>query len=375
MKRIISVIRNNFGKMMLLGVTAGFMASCNSVLDFNEGDCTYQYKVKFKYDYNMKYADAFHSLVSTVTLYAFDQSGKFVYQKTDEGAQLKPETYAMTLDNLTPGTYHFVTWAGLDNQSFAVPLLTPGTSTLTDLTVKTRRVKSASRAATSYGSVGENVVDHQLADLWHGEIASTEVLSRSRDTIITVPLIKNTNTVRIVIVQAASAETMKKATSRAISSKSFSYNLSDNNGYMNYDNTLLADSVLTYEPYLLADSVISTTSADKTAEALKQITGRSETTNYNAAVAEISTARLLTSQTPKISITNATTGKELLPTNSLISILNLLKESNYSSMPLQEYLDREDHFDVVLFVNEQQTLLSSVIVINNWIVQLNNIDL
>lgn len=376
MKRLISFIQNNFGKLLLTGMTIGFMASCDSVLDFNQGDCSYSYKVKFKYDYNMKYADAFHSLVSTVTLYAFDENGKLAFQNTNSGDALKDQNYTMSL-NVDPGKYHLVTWAGLDNQSFAVPVLSLGSSTIDNLTVKTRRVKNTSRSVTSYGEVGDNLVSNELSPLWHGEISSTDVvLSRSRDTILTVPLIKNTNTIRVVIVQAASKDAMAKSTSRAISKSSFDYKLSDNNGLMNYDNTLLADSMLTYVPYLTADSVIAgaSASADKVHEALQQITGRAET-SYNAVVAEISTARLLTSQTPQLSIVSNTTKKDLLPTNNLIKYLNLLKEANYSSMPLQEYLDREDHFAMVLFVDENQTLIKSCIVINDWIIHDIKIDL
>jgi hypothetical protein len=372
---ILSIIYNGFDKLLVVCMVIGFMASCDSVLDFKEGDCSYQYKVKFKYDYNMKYADAFHSLVSTVTLYAFGEDGKLVFQNTNSGDMLKDENYAMKLD-VDPGKYHLIAWAGLDNKSFAVPLLKEGSSTLQELTVKTRRVKNSSRSVTSYGEVGDNLVTNELTSLWHGEITSTDVvLSRSRDTILTVPLIKNTNTIRVVIVQAASQESMARTTSRTISKSSFDYKLCDNNGFMNYDNSLLADSMLTYVPYLTADSVIAGASAssDKVHEALAQITGRSEK-SYKAVVAEISTARLLTSQTPQLSIVNNTTKKEVLPTNNLIKYLNLLKEANYRSMPLQEYLDREDHFDMVLFVDENLTLIQSCIVVNDWIIQLNNFD-
>ena len=232
---ILSIIYNGFDKLLVVCMVIGFMASCDSVLDFKEGDCSYQYKVKFKYDYNMKYADAFHSLVSTVTLYAFDENGKLAFQNTNSGDALKDQNYAMSL-NVDPGKYHLVTWAGLDNQSFAVPVLSLGSSTIDNLTVKTRRVKNTSRSVTSYGEVGDNLVSNELSPLWHGEISSTDVvLSRSRDTILTVPLIKNTNTIRVVIVQAASKDAMAKSTSRAISKTSFDYKLSDNNGFMNYD--------------------------------------------------------------------------------------------------------------------------------------------
>lgn len=376
MTRLFTVIKNNFGKFLLVGLTIGFLSSCDSVLDFNEGDCSFSYKVKFKYDYNMKYTDLFHSMVSTVTLYAFDESGKLAFQNTSAGDQLKDNNFSMPL-NVDPGKYHLVTWAGLDNKSFAIPVLSLGSSTLNDLTVKTRRVKGTTRID-SYGNVGDNVVSDSLFSLWHGELSAMDVvLTRSVDTLITVPLIKNTNLVRIFICQAATAEQMKKPTSRAISTKSFNIKLSDNNGFMNYDNSLLSDSLLTYLPFYKNDSTITsaTTSSDKTREALSLITGTSNV-QYKAVVAKISTARLLESQNPQVSVLNAD-GKEVLPTTKLLSYIQAQYDAAdlKSKMTLKEYLDREDVFDIVLYVGPDQTLINTVIVINNWIINWNNFDL
>ena len=70
MKRILTTIQKRVNKILLLAVLAGAMASCDSVLDYNEGDCSIKYLVKFKYDYNMEKVDAFAQEVRTVTLYA-----------------------------------------------------------------------------------------------------------------------------------------------------------------------------------------------------------------------------------------------------------------------------------------------------------------
>lgn len=75
MKRILTTIQKRANKILLLAVLAGAMASCDSVLDYNEGDCSIKYLVKFKYDYNMEKVDAFAQEVRTVTLYAFDEMG------------------------------------------------------------------------------------------------------------------------------------------------------------------------------------------------------------------------------------------------------------------------------------------------------------
>ena len=67
----------------LLAILAwSFVAvSCDNILAEEEEDCSIHYRVKFKYDYNMKYADAFANEVNSVTLYAFDDDGKLVFQK------------------------------------------------------------------------------------------------------------------------------------------------------------------------------------------------------------------------------------------------------------------------------------------------------
>lgn len=125
MKRIFTHIQKSAKSILLLTVLAGAMASCDSILDFEEGDCSIEYRVKFRYDYNMEKVDAFAQEVKTVTLYAFDKDGNFVYQKTEQGERLATGDYSMQVD-IEPGDYELITWAGLDDQSFAVPLLTKG---------------------------------------------------------------------------------------------------------------------------------------------------------------------------------------------------------------------------------------------------------
>lgn len=169
MKRLLTTIQKTArGILLLTTVLAGAMASCDSVLDFEEGDCSIEYQVKFKYDYNMKKVDAFAQEVKTVTLYAFDKDGTLVYQKTEEGERLSTGEYAMKVD-MAPGDYDLITWAGLDDQSFAVPLLTPGVSKREDLNVLTHRNIDNTRAE---GEEGQYVVQHSLPSLFHARTAT-----------------------------------------------------------------------------------------------------------------------------------------------------------------------------------------------------------
>ena len=103
----------------------------------------------------------------------------------------------MKLD-IEPGDYHLIAWAGLDDQSFAVPLMTTD-SKIDDLTVLTLRNKNAQTRVD--GEEGQYIVKEKLSDLWHGEVTKQAFTRSGRQNIITVPLVKNTNTIRIVIAQ------------------------------------------------------------------------------------------------------------------------------------------------------------------------------
>jgi len=178
-------------------------------------------------------------------------------------------------------------------------------------------------------------------------------------------LTKNTNTIRVVIAQVNQNPDKPITRANAISKERFSYTLYDDNGWMNYDNTLLKDNLLTYLPYVTEDTSISTRafSADGTTES-----------EYPAAVAEISVGRLLKTQKPELRIVDQQTNKNLLANGSLIGYLSLLQPSQLN-MPLEEYLDREDNFGMIFFVDENMTLISTKIQINDWIVNINDFEL
>ncbi|MEE0235701.1 MAG: FimB/Mfa2 family fimbrial subunit, partial [Bacteroidales bacterium] len=47
-------------------------SSCvNGLIFEGEGDCGVYYRIRFKYDYNIKFADAFANEVNSVALYVF----------------------------------------------------------------------------------------------------------------------------------------------------------------------------------------------------------------------------------------------------------------------------------------------------------------
>ncbi|MCC8071647.1 MAG: FimB/Mfa2 family fimbrial subunit, partial [Bacteroidales bacterium] len=89
-------------KSIILPLLALLLSSCNGMIYDHEGDCSY--KVRFKYDYNLKWADAFPAEVTGVTLYILDSNGSIVKQIHEQGDALKADGYEMTIDALNPGT-------------------------------------------------------------------------------------------------------------------------------------------------------------------------------------------------------------------------------------------------------------------------------
>lgn len=347
MKTVIPFARQFSG--LILAMTLGSaVVSCDSILDEEDVDCSVEYRVKFKYDYNMKYADAFANEVSSVTLYAFDDNGKLAFQKTEEGDLLKSKDYYMTLD-VDPGDYRLITWAGrLDEEaSFSVPLLTEGVSTYEEL--KCRMDRAYSRAAD-----GSAYIDTELTALWHGEVPKQNFASRAAlIQTAEVSLVKNTNKIRVILQQMEGTD---------INVENFEFTITDDNGYMNYDNMLLDDELLTYYPYYHADG--STAYGDDIEV--------EEGDGISVAIAQLTVGRLVADQNPVLRITNRETGEEVLKVR-LIPLLSLTEAEGHD-MSLQEYLDRQDEYSLVFFLDEGMHWINTQIVINDWIVRFNDMS-
>ncbi len=332
----------------LMLATIGFsMTSCDAILDEEEVDCSVEYRVKFKYDKNMKFADAFANEVKSVTLYAFDENGKFVYQRTEQGDILAEEGYTMPVE-VEPGDYNLVAWGGLENEeSFAVPVLTEGVSTLDNLNCKMNR-QYLNRAAD-----GSAYVDEDLKPLFHGQVQKQSFGRAATQEIVTIPLVKNTNNIRIVL-QHLSGD--------AVDVSKFTFTIEDENGLMNYDNSLKDDEELTYYAWHTDSGIADMDTDDSRA-----------TTAVGVAIAELTVGRLVEENKPVLTIANDKGEKVLsIP---LIDYALLVKGHYNREMSNQEYLDRQDEYNMTFFLDENDQWISSSIIINSWKVVLDDVEL
>ena len=159
--------------------------------------------VKFKYDYNMLFTDAFHTQVDKVELYVFDKDGKFLFSQVEEGEALATGNYQMEV-KLPIGEYQFLAWAGA-RDSYDI-----------------------------YTPRGEND--------FTGTSHQTE----------TIDLIKDTNKIRFVF--QGYSDSYIRATSGDnwnVNMNDYEYEIIESNGHLAYDNSLLEDDVLSFRPYYM----------------------------------------------------------------------------------------------------------------------------
>ena len=335
---------NRIGTLLVL-LAVMFTSCSESFLYDDEGDCSVHYRIKFKYDRNMKFADAFGKEVTSVALYVFDRSGVLVHAGSESGAALADDSYAMPVE-LAPGEYDMLAWCGLgDAASFEVPQGLVGVTTKKEVTCRMNRTSE-----NGYGKV-----DADLAPLFHG--AAKVVLSGEPGIHTeTISLTKNTNVVRVVLQQLSGEDFDLDA---------FSFEIQDYNGYMAHDNSLLQDELIVYEPWSL-----QTGNADINAEIYNDDKTRAPST-VGVAVAEMTVGRLVDDANPILVVRNKKNGDVVLSI-PLVDYALLVKGNYNKAMSNQEYLDRQDEYNMTFFLDEAGRWISSSIVVNSWRVVLNN---
>ena len=321
-------------------------SSCENGFIFEgEGDCGTYYRIRFKYDYNIKFADAFTNEVNSVALYVFDENDVLVEEiATTDKQALSSGNFEIPLE-LQPGKYTLMAWGGLmDEESFDMLADTQvGKTKLQELQVKMHR---------QYDENGKARVSEDLLPLFHGTMP-LEVTARPGTYTETISLMKNTNVIRILLHELSGNE---------VNADKFIFEVNDDNGLYDWDNTVLDDEMITYSAWHQ-----STGSADVEDNDVKAVT------SVSVALAELTVGRMRAGNSPVLHIKNRETGEDVF--RIPVADYALLVKGNYrQGMGDQEYLDRQDEYTMTFFLNEGEWV-SSVIYINSWRVVLNDTEL
>ena len=314
-----AVRRMGYGSCLLLLLV---LFSCTSI-DETLPEC--RLYVRFRYDYNMEFSDAFASQVNRVDVFVFDKDGTFVIKKSEQGETLGG-SYRMPLP-LPAGEYRIAAWAGMSDD-FEMPEQVAGKTTLEELTVRMKREESL-------------VHNKALNPLWYGGVQAVSFTGRQEQT-ETVSLIKDTNKFRFILQKSGPGE--------ELDINDCLFEIRADNGYYDWNNDLLDDDMISYRPYYL--------------EKVEDV----------GIVVEMNTMRLLEHKKVYLTLTRKSDGKELMRID-LIPYLLLTKMEGHN-IPAQEYLDRQSEYAIVFFYNpELLNFLSTKIVINGWTIWLKGEDL
>lgn len=315
-----AVRRMGYGSCLLLLLV---LFSCTSI-DETLPEC--RLYVRFRYDYNMEFSDAFASQVNRVDVFVFDKDGTFIMKKSEQGETLGGGSYRMPLP-LPAGEYRIAAWAGMSDD-FEMPEPVAGKTTLEELTVRMKREESL-------------VHNKALNPLWYGGVQAVSFTGRQEQT-ETVSLIKDTNKFRFILQKSGPGE--------ELDINDCLFEIRADNGYYDWNNDLLDDDMISYRPYYL--------------EKVEDV----------GIVVEMNTMRLLEHKKVYLTLTRKSDGKELMRID-LIPYLLLTKMEGHN-IPAQEYLDRQSEYAIVFFYNpELLNFLSTKIVINGWTIWLKGEDL
>ena len=300
-----------------------------------EGDCGTYYNIEFKYDYNMKFADAFAQEVNSLALFVFDQNDTLVKSIVEQdSAKLAEESYAMALE-LESGKYELVAWAGLMNEE-SFDLL----ATIEEGKTKREELQVALKN-------NEGVVDSDLLPLYHGAM-TLNYTSEPGTFTETMSLVKDTNVVRVVLQQMSDGVVAEK----------FRYEITADNGLLNHNNEVVSNGMLTYKPWSVSSGTVEVDPGYST-------NGATRGDQVSVAVAEFTISRMIDGQSPVLTVWNIEENERVLSVP--IADYALLVKGNYnSSMSNQEYLDRQDEYNMTFFLDEDGDWLSASIIVNSW---------
>lgn len=322
----------------LAAITLIAAPSCNPIYD-DMPECTSGAKLRFIYDYNMEYANAFMHNVECLTVYFYDADGKYVTTRTVNGAPLADENYRMTID-LPAGHYRAVAYGGIgcDKASFSHPGSAPTQGSH----------YSALSLLINPVHLDANPQAPMHALFWGAiEFSISETLGQYTEA--TVEMIKDTNNVRIV---------MQHISGKPVDPYAFNWVITDDNTLMGHDNKVISNGTITYHPWAIGTAVGGF------------MDNGAPITN---AFAELSIARLITTNTPMLHVTRAKDGGTTLKI-PLIKYLMLLRSELYAQMTPQEFLDRESRWSLLFLLNDNDVWQKTEIKVNDWTVRINDIE-
>ena len=303
-----------------LCLCSAWLTGCSWVND-DLDNCPTGRWMQLSYKYNMLNVEAISSQLSSASIIIIDAQGKYVGKEDFDDLSLKQNNYCVPLPELNPGDYDILVWGGIDNADF----------TYTNGTV--------SQTVTEEGEQSG-----MLSSLFYGR--GNHVSVHGEYQIIEVPLVKDTKLI---------SSTIQLASGGQLDADDF---LLEINGYnQQIDEHNQPSGQVTYHPFVHQSA---------------------EMGSLQVVQSGLSTLRFMKDDQTRLKITYRPTGSQLL-TIPLTDYLILSGLTDVRNMDEQEYLDREDHFNLIFFLQETPNPESPykivLLQIRDWVLRFDDIVL
>lgn len=372
-------INNNWFKLVCFSAIA--LTTMSSCIKEDMDDCPpaiSKVALQFDYTYNVKQADAFAAEVKNINVYAFDENGKF-FDSYIESREKFETGHTMEITGLKDGKYTFVclardrqvmSRAEDDEMEFSFASLTPGVSTIDDLTERMGKdngeeIKNDKEFAALY--TAKTQVDFQRLNQKGNE--GTVVTS-------TLSLMKCTKTYRIVLLPYENDQADFKP-------ENFDVRIEGSAAWLDHKGEKVKNEGITYLPYNM----------ERRANYDGAHTEVNEEPVDQALIYDLSSSRMFERQSDRRAVRDGDKSnyddKRIIITDlrdkdnpielfnhSLPWFLALCGEKVNQNWDDQEYLDREDHYVLMFYVSDKRDYnMITKVNVNGWNVNLKDTEL
>lgn len=372
-------INNNWFKLVCFSAIA--LTTMSSCIKEDMDDCPpaiSKVALQFDYTYNVKQADAFAAEVKNINVYAFDENGKF-FDSYIESREKFETGHTMEITGLKDGKYTFVclardrqvmSRAEDDEMEFSFASLTPGVSTIDDLTERMGKdngeeIKNDKEFAALY--TAKTQVDFQRLTQKGNE--GTVVTS-------TLSLMKCTKTYRIVLLPYENDQADFKP-------ENFDVRIEGSSAWLDHKGEKVKNERITYLPYNM----------ERRANYDGAHTEVNEEPVDQALIYDLSSSRMFERQSDRRVVRdgdkNDYDDKRIIITDlrdkdnpielfnhSLPWFLALCGEKVNQNWGDQEYLDREDHYVLMFYVSDKRDYnMITKVNVNGWNVNIKDTEL
>ena len=372
-------INNNWFKLVCFSAIA--LTTMSSCIKEDMDDCPpaiSKVALQFDYTYNVKQADAFAAEVKNINVYAFDENGKF-FDSYIESREKFETGHTMEITGLKDGKYTFVclardrqvmSRAEDDEMEFSFASLTPGVSTIDDLTERMGKdngeeIKNDKEFAALY--TAKTQVDFQRLNQKGNE--GTVVTS-------THSLMKCTKTYRIVLLPYENDQADFKP-------ENFDVRIEGSAAWLDHKGEKVKNEGITYLPYNM----------ERRANYDGAHTEVNEEPVDQALIYDLSSSRMFERQSDRRAVRDGDKSKyddkriiitDLRDKDNPIELFNhslpwflaLCGEKVNQNWDDQEYLDREDHYVLMFYVSDKRDYnMITKVNVNGWNVNIKDTEL